>query len=67
MASTSKTDKLVMKLEAGQKLTAAQIMRLCGFGSPNSVYGTISRLKGEGYKIRTTESATGLTQYKLAS
>lgn len=64
--STSKTDKLVNKLRSGKKLTASQIMHMCGFSSQNSVYGTICRLREEGYKITTKESKTGLNQYTLA-
>ena len=66
MATTSKTDKLVKKLQAGQRLTASQIRHTCGFASPNSVYGTICRLREEGYKIKTTESKSGVTQYVMA-
>jgi len=64
--AVSKTDKLVSKLQSGKKLTAAQIMKFCGFGTRNSVYGTISRLREEGYKITSTQSTTGLTQYKMS-
>lgn len=63
----SKTDKLIAKLQEGHKLTTAQIMRQCGFSSPNSVYGTVSRLRGEGYRIKSSLSSVGTTQYAMSS
>lgn len=65
MAVTSKTDRLLKKLQQGARLTAKQITHTCGFNSPNSVYGTICRLRDEGHKIKTTESKNGVTQYMM--
>lgn len=63
--ASSKTDRLLKKLQGGARLSAKQITHTCGFSSPNSVYGTICRLREEGFKIKTTESKNGVTQYTM--
>lgn len=65
MATTSKTNKLVTKLQSGKRLTVAQIMHHCGFAHRNSVYGTISRLRREGYQISSTTNRSGEGAYQM--
>lgn len=65
MATTTMSDKLVRRLQSGKTMTVPQIIDHCGFSSPNSVYGTIARLREEGFKIETTTNRSGATAYSL--
>ena len=62
--TTTKSEKLVAKLRT-KPMTVSQIMHTCGFSSPNSVYGTVSRLRDEGHKITAKKSTRGTTQYAI--
>lgn len=55
MNTVSKTDAVLSALRAGETLTAKQIRARFGFASTNSVRGTITNLRREGFPIFTNQ------------
>ena len=53
----TKTDKFVTALIGGQSVTIKQAVKRFGFASSNSLTGTVSRLRDEGFKIESAYDA----------